>query len=100
MTSPQPTVSDQPDTLMWEVRAEPGRQQELLAWVEERAVPELVRSPGFLAADIYLGGQDRVVAIARFDAGHAPARLPDPPTDVLARSAHQWPFRFHRSVSS
>ncbi|WP_055589523.1 hypothetical protein [Peterkaempfera griseoplana] len=104
MTSPDSAVSDPPDTLMWEVRAEPGRRQELLAWVEERALPELVGRLGFLRADIYCGGQDRVVVVARFDTvharvSHAPVRLPDPPSDVLTRPVHQWPFRFHRSVS-
>ncbi|HWD03823.1 MAG TPA: hypothetical protein VG674_15380 [Amycolatopsis sp.] len=86
------------DTLMWEVRAAPGKQQELLAWVETTAVPALTATDGLAAADVYLGGQDRVVVIARW--GDAtPARLPDPPEDLLARPTSQWPFRHHRRVA-
>lgn len=96
--STQSLVPDLNDTLMWEVHTDAGRREEVLAWVEDRATPELAGGPGFQSADIYLGGQDRVVVVARYDAGHAPAQLLEVPTDVLTSSVHQWPFRFHRSV--
>jgi hypothetical protein len=73
------------DTLMWEVRAAPGRRDELLAWVDDTIRRD---------ADIYLGGQDRIVVIAR-----GVEKLPEPPEQLLARPVHQWPFQHHRSVS-
>ncbi|MFI5607739.1 hypothetical protein [Amycolatopsis sp. NPDC051903] len=86
------------DTLMWEVRAAPGRQQDLLAWVEATAVPALAATPDLAAADVYLGGQDRVVVIARWSAT-TPPRLPDPPEDLLARPVAQWPFQHHNRIA-
>jgi hypothetical protein len=79
------------DTLMWEVRAAPGRLRELLAWVRERAVPELLTRRGCLRVEVFDASDERVVVIARF-AGPA-ARLPDPPADLLRREPHAWPFR-------
>jgi hypothetical protein len=80
------------DTLMWEARARTGKQDDLLRWVEETALPAL----DGCHTDVYLGGQDRVVVIARSPVG--PPRLPDPPDDLLERPAHQWPFRHHRTL--
>ncbi len=81
------------DTLMWEVRAVPGALPELLAWVE-RQLPDVLE-PG-ADADLYTAADDRIVVILRSPAGAArPARLPDPPAELLARPAHQWPFAFH-----
>ncbi|MBL7491592.1 hypothetical protein I6A60_38490 [Frankia sp. AgB1.9] len=79
------------DTLMWEVRAAPARLPELLAWVRERAVPELLTRPGCLRVEVFDASDERVVVIARF-AGPA-ARLPDPPAGLLRREPHAWPFR-------
>lgn len=70
---------------MWEVRAVPGRRDDLLRWVEATVQRE---------ADIYLGGQDRIVVIAR-----GVAKLPDPPEELVARPVHQWPFQHHRRVA-
>lgn len=72
------------DTLMWEVRAAPGRRDALASWVVEHV-------PG--PAEVYLGGQDRVVVIAR-----GASRLPEPPAELLARPVAQWPFTHHRSL--
>ncbi|MEU6265428.1 hypothetical protein [Saccharopolyspora shandongensis] len=81
------------DTLMWEARTQPGRRDELLAWVEQTAVLALLAEPGCLDASTYLGGEDRVVVIAH-TTGTMP-RLPDPPDELLLRAVHQWPFRKH-----
>ncbi|WP_327122630.1 hypothetical protein [Streptomyces sp. NBC_01727] len=81
------------DTLMWEARAQAGRQGDLLAYAEQTAVPTLLSDSSCLDADIYLGGQDRVVLIVHFTG--TPPCLPDPPAGVLLRSVHQWPFRRH-----
>ncbi|MBL1100538.1 hypothetical protein [Streptomyces coffeae] len=82
-----------PETLMWEARAHPGSQSALLTWVEEIAVPALLADPACLDVSTYLGGQDRVVVITH-STGYPP-RLPEPPEDLLLRSAHQWPFHLH-----
>jgi hypothetical protein len=84
------------DTLMWEARAEPGRRDDLLRWIEETALPRLAATAGFQDATVYLGGQERVVVIAHYadEAG----RLPDPPDGLVARPAAQWPFQRHHSV--
>jgi hypothetical protein len=82
------------DTLMWEVRAAADRLPELLRWIDEHALPALGRTSGFRGCDVYTASDDRVVLIIRFDG--PPARLPQPPADLLGRAAHQWPFR-HRS---
>ncbi|GAB2975678.1 hypothetical protein LWP59_31950 [Amycolatopsis acidiphila] len=72
------------DTLMWEVRATPGRREELLRWVEDTLDRD---------ADIYLGGEERIVVIAR-----GVEKLPEPPAELLARPVHQWPFEHHGTV--
>jgi len=79
------------DTLMWEVRAAPARLPELLAWVREQAVPELLTRHGCQRVEVFDASDERVVVIARF-AGAA-GRLPDPPAALLRREPHAWPFR-------
>jgi hypothetical protein len=81
------------DTLMWEARTPPEARTRLLEWAKHTLVPLLTRTPGYLEADLYLGGPDRVVLIARFES--TPPRLPDPPTELLTRPVHQWPFTHH-----
>ena len=80
-----------PDTLMWEVRAAPGRLAELVAWVERLPVP-----PG-AEADVYTAADDRVVVILHTPGG-TPPRLPDPPAELLSRPPHQWPFARHGTL--
>lgn len=63
---------------MWEARALPGRGAELAGWLEERVGS---------AAQVYLGAQDRVVAI-----GPAPLPVPEPPAGLLARAPQSWEF--------
>jgi hypothetical protein len=65
-------------TLMWEAKAGPERAAELLAWVLEHADP---------AAEVYRGGDGRVVVIDKAGLG-----LPEPPAELLARPVHVWPF--------
>jgi hypothetical protein len=74
------------DTLMWEVRAAPGRMAELLAWVGALPAPADGGS-----ADVYTATDDRLVVILHTP-GHRPPPLPDPPAHLLARPPHQWPF--------
>ena len=81
------------DTVMWEVRAAPGRMAELLAWVER------LPAPVGGSADVYTASDDRVVVILRSPDGAA-GRLPDPPSELLLRPAHQWPFAFRGSLKA
>jgi hypothetical protein len=81
------------DTLMWEARTPPEARARLVEWAKQTLVPYLHGTPGYLEADLYLGGPDRVVLIARF--GSTPPRLPAPPAELLARPVHQWPFTQH-----
>jgi hypothetical protein len=86
------------DTLMWEVRAAPGRLPELLAWVERQLADPAAAGAGTdVRADVYTASDDRIVVILRTAAAGSgvPGRLPDPPAALLARAPHQWPFAFH-----
>jgi hypothetical protein len=67
-------------TLMWEVRAAPGRVDELVAFVCAHADPQ---------AQVYCsrGDEARVVVI-----DPSGAALPDPPAELVARPPHVWPF--------
>ena len=71
-------MSSEPVTVMWEAKAEPGHEADLLAFALEFAPP---------GADVYRSGDARVVVIDRSGAG-----LPDPPADLLARPVHVWRF--------
>ncbi|MHB8340230.1 MAG: hypothetical protein ACYDB7_03535 [Mycobacteriales bacterium] len=62
---------------MWEARAAPGCQPELIAWLLARLPP---------AAQLYRSREgDRVVVLA-------PEDPPDPPPSLLARPAASWAF--------
>jgi hypothetical protein len=63
---------------MWEAKAAPGRGAELVAWALDQADA---------AAQVYRGADGRVVVIDESGRG-----LPDPPTELLARPPHVWPF--------
>ncbi|MHA6765100.1 hypothetical protein [Streptacidiphilus sp. PAMC 29251] len=80
-----------PDTLMWEVRAAPGRLAELFAWAERLPAP----SGG--SAELYTAEDDRVVLILHTP-GRTPPALPDPPSYLLSRPPHQWPFTHRRTL--
>jgi hypothetical protein len=89
------------DTLMWEVRAAPGRLSELLVWVRDRAVPTVLGQEGCLSVDVFDASDERVVIIARFV--RRTAGVPDPPAELLRREPHAWPFRHlstHRPADS
>lgn len=78
------------DTMMWEARAADGRLGELLGWADTELVPWLQQRPDVSKYELY-SAADRLVVIVRFDQGTTP--LPDAPPALLARPAHQWPFR-------
>ena len=78
-----------PDTLMWEVRAAPGRRDELVTWVHDIVLPEIFTLRGPVAADVYTG-EDHVVVIVHSTVS---PELPAPPPELIARPPEQWPFR-------
>jgi hypothetical protein len=79
------------DTVMWEVRAAPGRLADLVGWVHASAVPRLLEQPGCRRVEVYDAADERVVVISRFTG--PVGRLADPPADLLRRPAHAWSFR-------
>ncbi|TMM40585.1 MAG: hypothetical protein E6F99_03590 [Actinobacteria bacterium] len=75
---------------MWEVRAYPERFTDLLAWVCDVALPEIEADPRHLSSEVLTSTDHRIVVISRWRSGPAP--LPDPPKELVARSAHAWDF--------
>ena len=68
------------NVLMWEVRVEDGRLDELIAYAKQHADA---------SAEIYAAHDpDRLVLIDPSGRG-----LPDVPADLVARPAHEWQFR-------
>ena len=63
---------------MWEVKAAPGRLDDLLELVLEHADP---------AAEVYRSNDGRVVVIDPTGRG-----LADVPGELVARPPHVWPF--------
>lgn len=84
------------NALMWEVRAAEGQQEQLLTWIGDNVVPLLSHQAGCRNVDVYRSDEQRVVVIAHFDG--APAELPEPPGELVARPVHQWPFERVRSI--
>ena len=70
---------EQPVTVMWEAKAGPGRDEELLAFALSHAHRD---------AQVYRSADARVVVIDPSGEG-----LPEPGPDLLARAAHVWRFR-------
>jgi hypothetical protein len=75
---------------MWEVRAYPESFTELLAWVCDAAVPEIEASSLHLSSEVFTSTDHRIVVISKWRGNPAP--LSEPPTHLVARSAHAWDF--------
>jgi hypothetical protein len=75
---------------MWEVRARPATFDEFLAWVCDRAVPEIEAHPSHVVSEVYSSTDHRVVVISKWR--RDPRDLPDPPAHLVARSPHVWDF--------
>jgi hypothetical protein len=75
---------------MWEVRAQPNRLADLIAWVCDRALPEIEHSPLHVSSDVYSSADHRLVVISKWRS--APVPIPDPPAALVARSPHSWDF--------
>ena len=75
---------------MWEARARPAAFDEFLAWVCEKAVPEIEVDPAHVTSDVFSSTDHRVVVISRWH--RDPLDLPAPPPHLVARSPHAWDF--------
>jgi hypothetical protein len=75
---------------MWEVRALGSGFDELLAWVCDRAVPQLEVLPQHVSSDVYSSTDHRIVVISKWR--NHPENLPEPPKHLLARAPHVWDF--------
>jgi hypothetical protein len=74
---------------MWEVRGYRARLPALVAWVCDTALPAIEHDPGHAGSEVF-SATDRVVVISRWRG--EPRRLPDPPSDLVARPPHAWDF--------
>jgi hypothetical protein len=75
---------------MWEVRALGSGLDELLAWVCDKALPQLEVLPQHVSSEVYSSTDKRIVVISRWR--HTPVSLPAPPEALVARSPHVWDF--------
>jgi hypothetical protein len=83
-------------TLMWEVRCEPGKAAAVEEWVRAIIVPSLWEDEDVASYNAYSSvGQDgeRVVVVIDY-LGTAPTTLPaDPPEGLIARPPNAWVFQ-------
>ncbi|MEJ3743756.1 hypothetical protein WEI85_10755 [Actinomycetes bacterium KLBMP 9797] len=75
---------------MWEVRAEPRRFTELLAWVCDTALPNVEVHPLHIASEVFSSTDHRLVVISKWRG--TPQPFPTPPPDLAARPPHAWDF--------
>jgi hypothetical protein len=75
---------------MWEIRAYPHHFSELLTWVTDVAVPSIEVQPLHINTEIFSSADHRIMVMSRWRG--EPTPLPDPPRELVARSAHAWDF--------
>ena len=75
---------------MWEARSRAAVFDEFLAWVCEKAVPEIEGNPQHVGSEVFSSTDHRVVVISRWH--RDPLDLPAPPERLVARSPHTWDF--------
>jgi hypothetical protein len=84
-------VNDAVTVRMWEARAQPGRLDELIAWLRESALPAIEAQPRHIASEVFSSAADeRLVVISRWR-GESES-LDEPPSDLVARAPHAWDF--------
>lgn len=73
--------------LMWEAK---GDADAIVRWLRADVLPGL---PEGVGAELFRSA-DRVVALLRQDAdgGQSRLSLPDPPSEIVERPPHAWPF--------
>ncbi|MEW1718636.1 hypothetical protein [Streptomyces sp. NPDC093109] len=77
--------------LMWEAKAAPGRDADLLAWARTRT-HELTPAP--LRHELLRAPGDRVLVITWWPGGYDATvpELPHPEGELVARPVHRWRF--------
>lgn len=90
MTEPERVVSRHVIVRMWEVRAEPARFTDLIAWVCDTALPEIEVNPLHVASEVFSSTDHRLVVVSKWRSNPVP--LPDPPPGLAARPPHSWDF--------
>jgi hypothetical protein len=75
---------------MWEVRGEPARFTDLIAWVCDTALPRIEVEPLHISSEVFSSTDHRVVVVSKWRS--APVSLPDPPEGLAARPPHSWDF--------
>nr|WP_205862588.1 hypothetical protein [Planosporangium thailandense] len=75
---------------MWEVRAQPERFGDLLAWVCDTALPRVEVSPMHVSSEVFSSTDHRIVVISKWRG--EPESLPEPPEHLVARAPHSWDF--------
>ena len=78
-------------TRMWEARAvtEPAAAA-LVTWLLDVGIPALSGQPGYQRAEVFSGGEARVVVLVWWQGQSRD--VPEPPPELLARPAHSWDF--------
>ena len=83
-------------SLMWEVRCEPGKAAAMEEWVRAEIVPGLWDDEDVASYSVYSSvGQDgdRVVVVIDYVGSAGPALAAEPPSNLAARPAHAWIFQ-------
>jgi hypothetical protein len=75
---------------MWEVKAEPVRLAQLIAWVCDRALPEIEHDPRHISSEVFSSTDYRVVVISKWRSD--PVEFPPPPATLVERKPHWWDF--------
>jgi hypothetical protein len=75
---------------MWEVRGNPQRFTDLLAWVCDTALPAIEVEPMHIASEVFSSTDHRLVVISKWRSDPVP--LADPPVHLVARPPHVWDF--------
>jgi hypothetical protein len=75
---------------MWEVRANPERFADLIAWVCDVAVPAVEELPLHVSSEVFSSTDHRVVVISKWRS--AAVDLAEPPAGLAARPPHSWDF--------
>lgn len=83
-------------TLMWEVRCEPGKAAAVEEWVRAIIVPPLWEDEDVASYNAYSSvGQDeeRVVVVIDYIGAAPPSLAAAPPERLIARPPHAWVFQ-------
>jgi hypothetical protein len=75
---------------MWEAQARPEGFADLLAWVCDKALPDIEVLPLHVASEVYSSTDHRIVVISKWRRGPVP--LADPPAQLVTRPPHSWDF--------